>query len=279
MLITCAAQYHLKNQHLGTQVMHKIPYTNFHYVTERKPASTLFPSLNFYIHLICIVYRASRLAKNDRYSGSDWMESSYEVMQQLEKVGIRIEISGIDNVVAAEGPVVIIGNHMSMMETLLLPVMIQPIKSVTFVVKLSLLNYPVFKYVMRSRNPITVTRTNPRQDLKTVLSEGLARLQNNRSIIVFPQTTRSHTFDAGQMSSIGVKLAKKAGVPIVPLALKTDCWQNGEKIKDFGKLDLQKKAHFAFGPSMRVANKGEAEHAAINAFITEKLQQWGAQEI
>lgn len=255
--------------------MHKIPYTNSYYVTERRPATKLFPSLNFYLHLIWIVYRASRLAKNGRYDGSDWMESSYEVMQQLEKIGIRIEISGIDNVVAAEGPVVFIGNHMSMMETLLLPVMIQPIKSVTFVVKESLLSYPVFKYVMRSRNPITVTRTNPRQDLKTVLSEGLARLQNDRSIIVFPQTTRSHTFDATQMSSIGVKLAKKAGVPIVPLALKTDCWQNGKKFKDFGKLDINKKAHFAFGSPIKVADKGEAEHVAINAFITGKLQQWG----
>ncbi len=254
--------------------MHKISFINSCYVTDRKAAITFFPSLNFYLHLICIVYRASRLAKNGRYDGSDWMESSYEVMQQLEKVGIRLEITGIDNVVAAQGPVVIIGNHMSMMETLLLPVMIQPIKPVTFVVKESLLSYPVFKYVMRSRNPITVTRTNPRQDLKTVLNEGLARLQNGMSIIVFPQTTRSHTFDARQMSSIGVKLAKKAGVPIVPLALKTDSWQNGKKIKDFGKLDLSKKAHFAFGAPLQVADKGEAEHAAINAFITGKLQQW-----
>ncbi|TKB27022.1 1-acyl-sn-glycerol-3-phosphate acyltransferase [Desulfopila sp. IMCC35006] len=254
--------------------MHKIPYTNFHYLTEKRPQSKLFPSLNFYLHLFCIVYRASRLAKRGRYDGSNWMESSYEVMQQLEKVGIRVEISGIENVVAASGPVVIIGNHMSMMETLLLPVMIQPIKPVTFVVKDSLLSYPVFKYVMRSRNPITVTRTNPRQDLKTVLNEGLDRLQHDISIIVFPQTTRSHTFDPNQMSSIGVKLAKKAEVAVVPLALKTDCWQNGKKIKDFGKLDVTKKAHFAFGEPVRVKGKGDEEHAAINAFIAGKLQEW-----
>ncbi len=76
----------------------------------------------------------------------------------------------------------IIGNHMSMMETLLLPAMIQPINPVTFVVKEALLSYPVFKYIMRSRNPIAVTRTNPRQDLKTVLSEGMDRLEQG----IFP---------------------------------------------------------------------------------------------
>lgn len=257
--------------------MHKIPYTDFHYLTDKRPTPRLFPSLFFYLHLLYTVYRASRLARKGRYNGSDWTESSYEVMQHLENVGVRIEIYGIENVVAASGPVVIIGNHMSMMETLLLPVMIQPIKPVTFVVKESLLSYPVFKYVMRSRNPISVTRTNPRQDLKTVLNEGLDKLQHDISIIVFPQTTRSHTFDAEQMSSIGVKLAKKAGVSIVPLALKTDCWQNGKKLKDFGKLDVAKKAHFAFGNPMKVVGKGDAEHAAINAFITGKLQEWAGE--
>jgi 1-acyl-sn-glycerol-3-phosphate acyltransferase len=259
--------------------MHKIPYIDFHYRTERRSQPMLFHSFVFYLHLFSIIFRASRLAKKNRYDGSDWMESSYEVMQQLEKAGVCIEISGIENVMQASGPSVIIGNHMSMMETMLLPVMVQPIKPVTFVVKEKLLSYPVFKHVVGARDPIAVTRTNPRQDLKTVLNEGLDRLKKDVSIIVFPQTTRSHAFDEKQMSSIGVKLAKKAGVPIVPLALKTDCWQNGNKIKDFGKLDVTKTAHFAFGEPMKVEGKGDAEHAAVNAFIAGKLKGWGAQGI
>ncbi len=237
----------------------------------------LFPSVVFYFRLCCIIWRAGRLAKNNRYDNRNWIENSYEVLQQLEKVGVRVEISGIENLTEVPGPVVIIGNHMSMMETLVLPAMIQPVKPVTFVVKEALLHYPVFKYVMRSREPIAVTRTNPRQDLKTVLSEGGNRLKKNISIIVFPQTTRSHDFDARQMSSIGVKLAKRAGVPIVPLALKTDCWQNGKRLKDFGRLDIRKTAHFAFGEPLTVEGKGEAEQAEINAFISEKLQEWQAQ--
>ena len=256
--------------------MHKITYTDSHYQTEKATGLLLFPTLVFYFRLFWIVFRASRLAKKNLYDGSDWMESSYEVMQSLERAGIRIEISGIENVAQVDGPAVIIGNHMSMMETLLLPVMIQPIKPVTFVVKENLLSYPVFKYVMRSRNPIAVTRTNPRQDLKTVLNEGLDRLSNGVSIIVFPQTTRSHIFDAAQMSSIGVKLAKKAGVPIVPLALKTDCWQNGKRFKDFGRLDGNKTAHFAFGEPITVEGKGDVEQAAVNAFIAGKIEDWTA---
>ncbi len=254
--------------------MHKLSYTDFHYQTEKTTGFLLFPTLVFYLRLFWIIFRASRLAKRNRYDGTDWTESSYAVMQSLEKAGIRIEISGIDNIVNCDGPVVIIGNHMSMMETLLLPVMIQPVKPITFVVKETLLSYPVFKYVMRSRNPISVTRTNPRQDLKTVMNEGLDRLNNGISIIVFPQTTRAHTFDATQMSSIGVKLAKKGGVPIIPLALKTDCWQNGKKFKDFGRLDVTKTAHFAFGEPITVVGKGDVEQAAVNAFIAGKMKNW-----
>jgi len=220
------------------------------------------------------VLKASRRARKGDYDGTAWMESSLEVFKSLEATGVQIDISGIDNIRPEDGPVVIVGNHMSMMETLILPVILQPIRDVTFVVKESLLSYPVFKHVMRSRNPVAVTRTNPRQDFKIVMSEGCERLKNGTSVIVFPQTTRSHSFDSEQMSSIAVKLAKKAQVPIVPLALKTDAWQNGRKFKDFGTLDLEKTAYFSFGQPIVVETKGDTEQAAVNSFIEKKLEEW-----
>lgn len=242
-------------------------------------SARLFPSLLFYLNLIDIVIRASKKAKAGAFGDSNWVESSHEVLRKLEQVGIKVEITGIDNLADPSGPVVFIGNHMSMMETLVLPMVIQPIKPVTFVVKEALLSYPVFRHVMRSRNPIAVTRTNPRQDLKVVLAEGQERLQRGISVIVFPQTTRSHSFSPDQMSSIGVKLAKKAGVPLVPLALRTDCWQNGRWIKDFGLLDTARTAHFAFGKAItKVMGKGDDEQAIVNAFIGQELQKWGVKQ-
>jgi len=199
-----------------------------------------FPSLVFYFHLVLIVWRAGMQAKKGRYSDRQWVESSFEVLNRLERAGIRMEISGVETLERLPGPVVFVANHMSMMETMILPVIIQPVTPITYVIKQSLLEYPVFKYVMRSRNPIAVSRSNPRQDLKTVLEEGVARLGDGVSVIVFPQTTRSHSFDRQQMSSIGVKLAKRAGVPVVPIALKTDCWNNGSLVKDCGRLDPSK---------------------------------------
>lgn len=237
-------------------------------------SSIVFPSISFYYRLFFIVLNASKVAKAGKYNGEAWAKDSFRVLEEIEKAGMRIDISGLSDLCNMEEPAVIIGNHMSMMETLLLPSMIRPIRPVTFVVKESLLDYPVFKYVMRARKPIAVTRTNPRQDLKTVMQDGTEKLKNGISIIVFPQTTRSHSFDPTQMSTIGVKLAKKAKAPIVPLALKTDGWQNGKKIKDFGSLDKSKIAYFSFGKPFSVVGKGDREHEKVNRYITTQLNKW-----
>jgi 1-acyl-sn-glycerol-3-phosphate acyltransferase len=143
-------------------------------------------------------------------------------------------------------------------------------------VKQSLLEYPVFRHVMRSRDPIAVNRTNPREDLKTVFEGGVERLRKGIALIVFPQTTRTPTFDPAQFNTIGVKLAQKAQVPVVPLALLTDAWGNGKYLKDFGKIDLAKKVYFAFGQPMAIHGRGNPEHEAIIAFITGKLREWRA---
>jgi 1-acyl-sn-glycerol-3-phosphate acyltransferase len=164
---------------------------------------------------------------------------------------------------------------MSTLETFTLPGTLVPIRPVTFVVKQSLVDYPIFGHVMRSRDPITVGRTNPREDLKAVLEGGTDRLARGISIVIFPQTTRRPVFDPAEFNSIGVKLAKRAGVPIVPIALKTDAWSNGTLAKDYGPIKPSRTAHFAFGPPLAVTGRGEAEHEEIVRFITRHLIIWG----
>jgi 1-acyl-sn-glycerol-3-phosphate acyltransferase len=167
---------------------------------------------------------------------------------------------------------------MSTLETFVLPAIISQFKDVTFVVKQSLIDYPIFKHVMRSRDPITVGRSNPRDDLKAVLEGGAERLKAGRSIIIFPQTTRTPVFDPGSFNTIGVKLAKKAGVPVIPVALKTDAWSNGRILKDFGRILPSRSVHFAFGKPIRIMGRGNEEHAAIIEFIGSKLKEWTVEE-
>jgi 1-acyl-sn-glycerol-3-phosphate acyltransferase len=236
----------------------------------------LMPSFTFYIQLLQIVRRASKKAKQNQYGTREWCASSMETLQALERVGVSIEITGIDHFRALTGPCVFIGNHMSTLETFVLPVIIAPIKDITFVVKQGLIEYPVFKHVMRSRNPITVGRSNAREDLKAVLKGGEERLRAGLSIVIFPQTTRTLVFDKEQFNTIGIKLAKKAGVPVIPLALKTDAWGNGRHLKDFGRINPALAVHFAFGKPLTIRDRGVEEHQHIVDFISGKLREWGS---
>ncbi len=236
--------------------------------------SRLFPSSIFYFKFIGVVLKAGFRAKRGVYTDELWGGDSLRILHLLEEAGLQFEVTGLENLEKLEKPCIFVGNHMSIMETLILPIIILPYTEVTFVVKDSLLNYPVFKHVMRSRNPVAVTRTNPRQDLKTVMSEGPDRLANNISVIVFPQTTRSTGFDPQHFGSIGTKLAKKAGSPIIPFALKTDAWQNGKTLKDFGKLAPQIPVKVAFGKPLEITGKGNEEHQQMVDFIAEKLAEW-----
>ena len=236
--------------------------------------SRLVPSLNFYPRFFRVVLNAASKAKSGCYPDEEWGMSSLRVLRLLEKTGLQFQIEGLQHLEGLAGPCVLIGNHMSIMETLILPVIVLPYTKVTFVVKESLLTYPVFKHIMISRNPVAVTRTNPRQDLKTVMSEGAERLSNDISVIVFPQTTRSTDFDPLHFGSIGVKLARKADVPIVPIALKTDAWQNGRFSKDLGRIHPQVPVRIAFGKPLRVSGKGNEEHQQVAEYISGVLQEW-----
>jgi 1-acyl-sn-glycerol-3-phosphate acyltransferase len=170
---------------------------------------------------------------------------------------------------------VIVANHMSTLETAVLPAIIQPILPVTFVVKQSLIDYPVFKHIMRARHPIAVTQTDPRHDLKTMLLEGTARLENGVSIVVFPEGRRSPVFDPARFNTIGVKLAHRAGVPIIPLALYTNAWALGRgRLNDFGRIHPNEKVRFAFGAPIKVNGRGVDENRILVDYITDHLEQW-----
>jgi 1-acyl-sn-glycerol-3-phosphate acyltransferase len=255
----------------------QLPYTDTLYRTTLQPVSWFdrtFPTFTFYRRFLALIFKASANAKRGEYDDTDYCQSNYDILRALERVGVHCEITGIEHVAQLQTPCVVVGNHTSILETVVLPGIVRPLQRVVFVVKQSLLEYPVFKHILRTRDPIAVSRTNPRQDLKAVLREGTDRLERGRSIIVFPQTTRTLELDPNRFSTLGIKLARRAGVPVVPLALMTDAWGNGKLLKDFGKIDPSKAVRFAFGEPMWIHGRGTDEHQAVIEFIDRNLQAW-----
>ena len=84
------------------------------------------------------------------------------------------------------------------------------------------------------------------------MNGGVDLLNKGISIVIFPQSTRSVEFNPEDFNSLGVKLARKANVDIVPIALKTDWWGNGKLIKELGPIDRHKHIHIKFGEPMKI---------------------------
>ena len=197
----------------------------------------------------------------------------------LEAVGGKLHLRNLDNINKLNGqPAVIVANHMSLLETALLHSVMRPRLDFTFVIKRSLFDVKYFGDIMRSLEAIAVDRVNPRDDFKAVLTEGKERLSRGKSIVLFPQATRSEAFIPENFNTIGIKLAKSAGVPVLPLALKTDFLGNGKLIRDMGPVHRSHEVYFEFGEPVMVTDSGKELHENIIAFIQDRLNKWYAAE-
>lgn len=229
----------------------------------------------FIIRYSLMIFSMSLKAQRGKYAYDETMELGLRSFRIIEDVGAKVHIEGIDNIKKVKDePVVFVGNHMSTLETMLFPAVICPIKKSIFVVKKSLLTFPIFGHVMKATEPIAVGRTNPREDLKTVMDEGIKALNEGKSIIIFQQSHRNPNFDPNNFSSLGIKLAQKAGVKVVPFALKTDFWGNAKKIRDFGPIRRKEPVCFSFGEPISVEDLGKDTNNKVIEYIQDKLSEW-----
>lgn len=251
-------------------------YGNSDYATV-SPGKCLGPAVHFYLGSLFGPLRwLWQKARRNECDDVAWTYGSAWFGDVFEGIGGKIIIEGMADLEAVREPCVIIANHMSTLETFLLPAIIRPRMPVTFVVKKSLTTMPFFGPIMRSRDPVVVERKNPRIDLSTVLEQGSQRLKQGISVIVFPQHTRTEDFNPEIFNTIGVKLARKANVPVLPLALKTDAWGIGKRIKELGRIRPDLPARFKFAPAMPINGNGKSEHLRICEFIGESIAAWRA---
>ncbi|MCG6909104.1 MAG: 1-acyl-sn-glycerol-3-phosphate acyltransferase [Deltaproteobacteria bacterium] len=243
---------------------------------KKKPTwlASKVPGFIFYSNAVWAVIAASRLARRGLYSARDRIHSSLSILKSLEYLGTDVRVENLDMLSKLKNPCVFVSNHMSVLETFIFPCLILPYKAYTVVLKHSLMQYPVFKHVLRSLDPIVVGRTNPRQDFRTVMEEGLANLKNNISVLIFPQTTRALDFDPAKFNTLGIKLAKRAKVPVIPVAVKTDAWGIGKWVKDLGRIDPSKPVRVCFGEPVHISGAGKTEHRSTIDFIAAKLACW-----
>ena len=206
-----------------------------------------------------------------------WARCCFRTVQKAEKFGIKVTADGWENRNGYTGPVVYLSNHMSTLETIMLPPVLLTYGPFNVFVKASLSRLPALTRAAAHMGLLPLGRKSPREDLMQVFKEGVARIKEGHSILIFPQGSRERVFSRRLYSSIGAKLAEKAGVPVMPIAVKTDCepTRPGGKgwFKDFGTVDPSKEIRLRCGPP--ITGTAKEMHQKVFDWIKAQLDEWG----
>jgi 1-acyl-sn-glycerol-3-phosphate acyltransferase len=245
----------------------------------RGPVARLLGRWDAWCHLrvIGVVWCANRSVRREgAYPDARWADDGCRMLAAYEACGAQVTIDGFERFVAEPGPRVVVANHMSTVETMVLPAAMLGARHVTVVVKESLARYPLFGPVIRGTGAIAVARRNPREDLKKVLTEGARALEDGSIVLMFPQATRSPAFQPARFNSLGAKLAARTGCPLQTVALRSDFLGVGRRVRDFGPLDRAKPIRMRFGAARSVGRRDEREaHRVSVDFISATLREWG----
>lgn len=172
--------------------------------------------------------------------------------------GIRVRVEGREHL--PPGPVVVLANHQSPFETFAVPALFG--RPVTFVLKRELLRVPLFGWGLRLMDPIAIDRSAPRAALHAMLRQGAEVLGAGISVVIFPEGTRVPPGQTRPYRAGGAALARRAGVPVVPLAHDAGrCWPASGLVRRPGTVCLR------FGPPLDADAEAEALTAQARAWI------------
>ena len=219
----------------------------------------------------CSIWETLGILNTDK-----WAHFCFESVRTAEKYGTKVLVDGWNNRKEYQGPVVYVANHMSTLETIMLPFVLLTYGPFNVVVKQSLSHLPGLEKAAAHMGLVPIGRKNPREDLMTIFNVGGERIGRGESFLIFSQGTRQPVFVRKGWSSIGAKLAEKAGVPVIPIALKTDIQPTRPEAKgwarDFGTVDPSKEIRLRCGPVL--TGKAKEMHQASFDWIAEQLREW-----
>ena len=131
--------------------------------------------------------------------------------------GVKVCVEGLEKL-APDGSYIFVSNHLSYMDT---PVMLANIPvQFRFLAKKGLFQIPFLGTHLARAGHIPVYRGDPRAAVKTMGLAAQAVRERGTSLLVFPEGGRSRKGELGAFKEGAAYIAIKAGVPLVPVALK-----------------------------------------------------------
>jgi 1-acyl-sn-glycerol-3-phosphate acyltransferase len=128
---------------------------------------------------------------------------------------IKVQLIGEENLLRGK-PQIFMANHQSDFDILIslayIPVQFR------WIAKKELFSIPIFGAAMRSAGYVEIDRSNKEKALQS-LDEATLRIRRGKSIMTFPEGTRSRDGEIKSFKQGTFYLAIKSGVPIVPVSI------------------------------------------------------------
>lgn len=132
----------------------------------------------------------------------------------LKLAGVKLNITGLENV--PDEPVVFVGNHQGNFD---IPILLGYLpKPSAVLAKIELAKLPLITEWMKLLGCVFVDRKNPRQSVAAI-GEAAEIVKGGRSMVIFPEGTRSRGEQVGEFKSGAFKVASKTLAPVVPICM------------------------------------------------------------
>jgi 1-acyl-sn-glycerol-3-phosphate acyltransferase len=131
--------------------------------------------------------------------------------------GVELVVYGAEHMPNSEAGCVVMANHASYADIVALFIALPVIPG--FMAKRELLKVPFLAAALRAGGHVIVDRSQSDQAKKAI--ESAARqVREGRTVLIFPEGTRGDSESIGDFKSGGFRLARTAGVPIIPVGLR-----------------------------------------------------------
>lgn len=182
---------------------------------------TILWFIYFWIYLLTIqpnLLRVNRFEKLGKTTEHDQLtaQTAKKWARSLVKLaGVTVATTGEEKI-PTEGSVLFVSNHQGNFD---IPILLGYInKPKGFIAKVELLKLPLIRTWMTHMKCVFMDRSDIRQSLK-VINQAAGYLKEGYSMVIFPEGTRSKSESLGEFKPGSLKLAVKAGVPIVPITI------------------------------------------------------------
>jgi 1-acyl-sn-glycerol-3-phosphate acyltransferase len=171
---------------------------------------TLGVAITAFISFWCVIFSLFSNAENNIHKIANlWAKILLLICNT------KVEIIGKENILRGK-PQVFMANHQSDFDILIVLAHIPG--QFRWLVKKELFRIPVFGAAMRSAGYIEIDRNNRERAMQS-LDQAALRIREGKSIMAFPEGTRSGFGEIKPFKQGTFYLAIKSGVPIVPISI------------------------------------------------------------